>query len=221
MATAQAKKPAAKAAEQKVEKTYTKEELDALVKAAVAEALKGAEKGGEERIVQVNREEMLTVYFFGVVAPGTSVKLGDLGIIPRAGTPLEISKKDFFKGMSLAVTKLLESRLVVVANGLTDEERVRYGLDYADGEVLTQRDFFNITNYGAKELAEKYKKLCHEHKKVVVDLFADDLFEHNGAKATPEKIKALRKISNADAPDLLPIIELILERLGKNAMAED
>ena len=95
MANVKKPAPAAKPAKAE-EKTYTRSELDALVKAAVAEALKGAQSGGDkERIVLVNNEERVTVYFFGVVSPETSVKLGDLGVIPRAGIPLEISKKDF------------------------------------------------------------------------------------------------------------------------------
>ncbi|MBO5969534.1 MAG: hypothetical protein J6S14_13655 [Clostridia bacterium] len=214
--TAKSVKSTAEKAEKK-EKMYTESELSDIVQRAIAEALKN--RAQDNKIV-VNKEEMVTVYFFGVVAPGSSVQFGTIGVIPRAGTPLDISKKDFFKGMNLSVSRLLETRTVVVADGLTDEERKRYGLDYADGEVLTQDEFYNIVNYDTDELVERYKKLCEEHKKVVVDLFADDLFEKNGTKATLEKIKALRKASKKDAPHVVPLLNYMLDRLGKNA-AED
>ena len=203
-------------------KTYTKDELDAIVKKAVEDALKSmqTEHNSDDKIV-VNREEMLTIYFFGVVAPGTSVQFGNIGTIPSAGTPIDISKKDFFKGMSLPVQRLLESRIVIVAAGLTADERKRYGLDYKDGEVLTQDEFFDILNYGAKKLAERYEKLCPQHKKIVVDLFADDLFEKGGTKTTAEKVKAMRKASQKDAQELLPLIGIMLDELGKRAMQDD
>ena len=163
---------------------------------------------------------MVTLYYIGLSAPGTSVKFGELGQFNRPGLPLSIPKNEFFKKMTLPVTKLLDSRVVVLDEGLTEEERRRYGLLYKDGEVLTQDEFFNIVTYDEDKLVERYKKLCLEHKDVVLKLFAADLFENGGSNTTISKVKVMKKICTTEAPHLLSLAETILERLGENAVKD-
>lgn len=222
MANKSTAKPATKTApkaEPKPEETFTKSDVEKMIAEAVKNALQNVPAASSQ--IVVNREEMVTFVYIGISAQGAPCVFGSLGKFTRAGTPLEISKKDFFKGVGdMAVSKLLETRVIVCVDGLTDEERERYDLNYADGEVLSVSEFYNIVNYDADKLAARYQKLCPEHKRVVMRLFGQDIFENGGRKTTIEKIKELRKINALDAQNLVPLTDEILARLGKKAVAE-
>lgn len=225
---AKAAKPTAKPETEvktaEVEKqTFTREQIDALVAEAVKNAFAATQNTTsvktEEKVFVDRRDEMVTLFYIGLSAPGTAVMFGDLGQFNRAGIPLYIPKQEFLKGMKMSVTKLLDSRIVVLDGGLTDEERKRYGLLYADGEVLSQDEFFNIVKLDAASLAKRFEPLCEEHKIVVLRLFSKDLFEESGANTTIDKIKALKKIVfPTQHKIMLALIDKMLDRLGARAV---
>lgn len=217
---AETKKTTAKAATEK-KQTEIKEnsknentEVEALK--AEIEALKKLllENSSQKTVVQVASDEKVELMFFGVVAEGAPISLGKMGIFNRAGVPMTVAKKEFFANLGVQASKMLESREVVVLSGLDEDEAQRYQVSYHDGEVLTQKDFYDVKKYDEKKLAELFAPLCPYHKSVVLNIFAKDVFEEKGEYTTLEKMKALKKICKNDGK-LKPLVDAMLDRLGK------
>lgn len=205
--------------EVKKEKTYTKKELDQIVEEAIRKCTEKTQSCGT--VLQVVPDENVTLMFFGVIAPGTVVDLKKMGQFNRPGVALKVKKSEFFQNNTLLISTLLQERKIVVLDGLTDEERERYQLKYEDGEILTQKEFFDILKYSCMDLLKIFEKLCPSHRAIVVDLYAEDLFEQKGSHTTAEKVKGMKKLSRKGSPELLPLLEMMLEFLGKKSMEED
>lgn len=61
-------------------------------------------------------------------------------------------------------------------------------LKYEDGEILTKKEFFDILKYPCKDMLNIFRKLCLSHRAVVVDLYAENLLEKNGAILLQKKL---------------------------------
>lgn len=211
---AQAKRPAAP-------KKFTADEVDDIVKKAVAEALKQAQldqSKQEQVVMQVKKDEFVTLLFLGAIADGTVVALGKLGQINRAGGTIDIPKSTFLQGMDYKVERMLQSRKLIVVNGLTEEERERFGVNYREGELLTQSMFYKLLDFDAKDIAQIYESLCPEHKRLVATMFIT-AYEKGDIRVNAEKVKALNKLSKTIDKDGL--FTPILESMGKKMTEDD
>ena len=91
-------------AEQPKEKTYTATEVEALVKSVSEKAAKDAVEAyiksqGEHPVVEVKKDEYVTLLYIDAVADSSVLTLGKLGQINRVGGTLDIPKKEFFQGI--------------------------------------------------------------------------------------------------------------------------
>lgn len=165
-------------------------------------------------IVNFVKEEYVTLLFIGAIAHGTSVYLGkNVGVINRAGGTLDIPKRDFLQCLGTPVIDaLLRNRSLVVVNGLTDEERERFGVKYEDGELLTQNMYFRIFNYSDDEVCRIFEKLCIGHQRTVAKMFITEYFENNRGLDSA-LIKRLNDLSKAT--DKNGMFTPILEDMGK------
>jgi hypothetical protein len=134
--------------------------MQAIVAEAVKSALASYSKEHRNDQAVYSKEEYVTLLYIGAIADGTVVSLGKLGQINKAGATRDIPKKEFLQGMTYSIEKMLESRALIVVNGLTQEERERYGLDYKEGELLTQEAFYKLLNYSDSEITSVFRKLC-------------------------------------------------------------
>lgn len=194
------------------EKTYTETEMQAIVAEAVKSALASYSKEHRNDQAVYSKEEYVTLLYIGAIADGTVVSLGKLGQINKAGATRDIPKKEFLQGMTYSIEKMLESRALIVVNGLTQEERERYGLDYKEGELLTQEAFYKLLNYSDSEITSVFRKLCVEHRRVVAKMFLSAYFEKGDNRITAEKIKSLNEISKENDKD--GMFKPILEDMG-------
>jgi succinate dehydrogenase flavin-adding protein (antitoxin of CptAB toxin-antitoxin module) len=112
---------------------------------------------------------------------------------------------------------MLENRSLIVVNGLTQEERERYGLDYQEGETLTQEAFYKLLNYSDSDICSIFRKLCEEHRRVVAKLFLSAYFEKRDNRITAEKVKSLNEISKENDKDGMfkPILEDMGDRFAE------
>nr|DAH86415.1 MAG TPA: hypothetical protein [Caudoviricetes sp.] len=199
-------------------KTFTESEVQELLKAAVAQAL--AEQKSTTTIMQVAKEEYVTVLYLGAMADGASVALGKLGNINKAGTTKDIPKKEFIQALGTPVIDdLLSKKQLIVVNGLTEEERNRYGLEYKDNELLTQNAFFKIMDFGAEEICRIFSSLCPEHQQIVSKLYLTAYFERHDNRVNMPTVKKLNKISKKYFKDGL--FTPILEDMGAKLAADD
>lgn len=191
--------------------------LDEKIAAMVAEKMTSQQPTAP--VIQMAKDEYVTVLYIGAISSGTSVNLGRLGRINRAGMTLDIPKKDFIQGLGTPVVDaLLMRRSLIVVNGLTDEERERFNLSYKEGELLTQKIFYGLLNYEQDEICRIFAKLCPEHQVVVAKMFNTAYFENHDNRIHVETVKELNKLSKKHFKDGL--FTLILADVG-NKFADD
>lgn len=194
----------------KTEKTYTEKQVDELIKKAVKQAL---EENQAQTIVQVSKEEYVTVLLITAVADDTSVSVGEIGKINRAGNTLDIEKKTFLQCMgNPVVDTLLRKRKLIVVNGLTDEERERFGLLYEEGELLTQKAYFKLLDFTREEIVSIFEKLCDEHKRVVAKMYMTAYFDKNDNRVNLETVRDLNRLSKSVEKDGL--FKTIIDDIG-------
>lgn len=187
------------------EKMYTYDEVQAIVKGAVAEAvaeaLKNVNTANQGNQVIVVPEEKVTLLFIGGIAKGTSVTLGKLGKINKDGGTIDISKKEFLQGINETIDILLAKRKLIVLDGLDAEERERYGVDYKEGELLTAKQFHKLLDYADDVICDIYDKLCDQHQETVARVFISSYTESKDPRVSTDKLKKLNKISKKKHPE--------------------
>lgn len=166
------------------------------VKKLIAEAIKEEMSKQQPTQTYTIRDEYVTLLYIGAICQGTSVNLGNIGRINRSGGTLDVPKRDFIQNLgNRVVDSLLRSRSLIVVNGLTDEERERYGLLYREGELLSQTMYFKLFDYPQADILRIYKDLCDEHKKVVAKMYMTAYFDKKDNRINIDLIKKLNKIS--------------------------
>ena len=83
-----------------------------------------------------------------------------------------VPKEQWSQFYDETVQHFLKKRILIVESGLSEEEKEIYGVNYKEGEILSEKDFFNILDMGEK-LLKVYPKLCEEHQKVVAKRFCE------------------------------------------------
>ncbi|MBQ8497531.1 MAG: hypothetical protein IJ489_08775 [Clostridia bacterium] len=196
------------------EGTYSRSEVQKMIADAVAAALANVQKNNNT----VRVEEYVTLMYLGNIAEGTVVTMGKLGQFYKSGDTRDIPKRDFLQNMDIRLTKMLESRQILVLSGLDDRERERYGLLYADGEVLTREQFDKILSYSDKQITEIFSLLCPEHQKMVAGKIMNAYFENHDNRITPERVKKLQSISKKTKKDgfFIPVIEAMGDDFKKD-----
>jgi hypothetical protein len=201
--------------EHREERLYTEDEVKAIAAQAAKDAIANYEKE-HRNDTAVYKEEYVTLLYIGAIADGTVVSLGKLGQINKAGSTRDIPKKEFLQGMTFSIERMLEDRSLIVVNGLTKEERERYGVDYKEGELLTQEAFYKLLNYSDSDISDLFRKLCEDHRRVVAKLFLSAYFEKSDNRITAEKVKSLNEISKENDKDGMfrPILEDMGDRFA-------
>lgn len=147
-------------------------EAQALMQTMVAQMLANQ----QPTVVQVaaQKEEMVTLLYMGAVADGSTVHLGDkLGDIMGRGGTRTISKTVFFENMTPNVLNRLKDRRLIVLDGMTEEERERYGVNYKDGELVGKEIYYKLLDLPENTVVSIFKKACYRHKQLIASLYAD------------------------------------------------
>lgn len=181
-------------------RTYSAEEVQALIESAVQSALSKQ----QPQVVQISAETpVVHLMFQDACSPDNYIQFGvgaRYGSITGSFGLKTVTKEQFLGDFRDAfVQLLLAERKLIVLDGLTDEERVAYGVDYKDGEFLTERQFRNmLTNTDA--LLEAYPKLCDGYKQMVATQITT-AFEKKDPRVTRKLVAALNKLSKKDGQD--------------------
>lgn len=194
---------------QKTEKSFTQDDVDRLVNEAVQKALAAAQP---QTVVKVAKDEYVTLLFAGVMANGCIVGLGKMGQINRNFGTLDVPKREFFQNIDYKIEKLLKTRRVVVVNGLTDEERDRFDLNYKDGELLSDRVYGKLLDLPLDDLKGVFEKLCPAHQQTVATVFIT-AYQSGDNRVTQSKAAALNKLSKKNYPEGL--FSTILQDIGE------
>jgi hypothetical protein len=180
--------------------TYTEEQVQQAIERAVKEALAANAAKTSSATIQVIPEEKVTLMYIGGMSQGCSVNLGNFGRITRDCGVIEVPKKAFINEANRVVDSLLQSRKLLVIDGLSEDERTRFGVLYKDDELLNEKTYRKLLDLPTEELGAIFKLLCEEHKKIVAKVFysAAQAGDH---RVSLEKVKTLNDISKETNKD--------------------
>ncbi len=194
-------------------KTFTEEEVKALLAAAVSEAVEKVKN--EEKIQKEQAAEAVTVMFIAEVSPENMLVIPGYGSM-RPTSTLDIPKQEFKgKFMTPLVRKLIDKRHLLVLDGLTKDERARFNCDYKEGEVMTEKVFDHILEFENEKLISIFKALCDEHKRFVCRKIIT-AYENGSSFINIEKMRAINNLTKDITPNglLKPIIDDYGKRLA-------
>ena len=212
--------------EKTASKTFTEAEVQEIVaKASEQAAAKAVEAYiASHPVVNIapQKEETVTLLYMGAVADGSSVHLNDrLGDIMGRGGTRTISKTVFFENMTPNVINRLKDRRLIVVDGLTDEEKDRYGVNYADGELVGKDIYYKLLDMDADTVVRIFKNACFRHKQLIAALYGDAYNAHDNRINQP-LIEKLQKASKATEKDgmFTAILKDMARVLGDDEDAE-
>ena len=203
-------------------KTFTEEEVAELVKQAAAKAVADALAAQQPIRVYANpNDEMVTILYLDACADDNVLLLPNYGSI-TPGSFMQVPKREFAaQFMSLIVRKLLKRRKLIVVDGLTEDERIRWGVNYNAGELLDLKAFDRMLDLDTPEIVKIFNSLCTDHKKFVVSRFMEAYFPQDGGRHDNrigfEKAKALNEASRSVDPNGMfqAIVDAAVEELKK------
>ena len=146
------------------------------------------------------------------VADDNVVAFGDggrYGVVKGERGEFYMPKTDFSTIMDERVRFFLDNRWLIVLDGLTDEEREAYGVDYKDGEYLDKKAFAKLIEIGA-DILNIYPNLCDGNKRMVSQRYADAF--NNGQyidRAVVEKLNERSKTKANPRGDFVQIVEAL------------
>lgn len=152
-------------------------------------------------VMQVNyqKEEMVTLLYMGAVAEGSMVTLWEGFEIQGRGGTRDIPKKEFLQHLSQGVIKRLKDRRLIVVDGLSDDERERYGVKYTDNELASVDIYYKLLSYDEDKIISIFKNVCDSHKTIIASLFKTAYMAHDNRINQP-LIERLNKASKTIDP---------------------
>ena len=165
----------AETAEKKTEKTYNASEVEKMIAEAVDKAVADAVAGiAKHQAAYRPADETVTLLYMGCVAEGSTVPLNEkLGQIQGRGGTRDINKREFLQNLTPNIIRRLKDRRLIILDGMTDEERERYGVKYTDGELLGADIYHRLLDMPEEKILAIFDKACYRHKQLIATLFID------------------------------------------------
>jgi hypothetical protein len=204
---AAAEKPAQEAKEVKAEApaapaTFTEDQVQAMIAAAVAKATAEAAEAfkaqqSAPQIVQIAADtEKVHFLWQAEVSDENVFEVGPNGmygrIVGKTGS-FFVPKSDLSRVMDAMFRLLLQKRWIIAVDGLSDEEREAYGVAYKEGEILDKKGFARMVELGDGML-EIYPKLCAGHREMVAKRY-HEAYLNKSQYVTREIVVELNRLS--------------------------
>lgn len=183
-----------KTAEKTTEQTFTLEQVQKLIEEALAK--RDAETAKAAPVVN-NNDTVVTMIFQMEVNDSNEMLLGPngkYGLITGSHATVTIQKRDFISDFRTTMMQyLLKNRNLIVVDGLTDEERKVYGVDYQQGEYLEPAVYDRLIEMGDK-VVEFFDKLHPTWQEMIATKFIG-AYEDGTLKCSREALIELNKMS--------------------------
>ena len=165
--------------------TFTEAQVQEMIAAAVAKATAEAAealKAQGPQIIQVTADTEKVHFLWQAEVSGENVyEVGPNGmygrIIGKTGS-FFVPKSDLSRVMDSMFRFLLKKRWIIAVDGLTDDEREAYGVNYKEGELLDKKAFAKMVELGDGML-EVYPKLCQGHREMVAKRYHEAYLDKN------------------------------------------
>lgn len=196
-------------------KTKKADEIAALqaeneaMKAQIAQLMEMVKEAqNAEKAESKEQSDLVTVLFMAEVSPKNVLEIPGYGAL-SPNSYLDVPKKEFGgKFMSPLVRKLIDRRHLIIMDGLTKDERVRWNCDYKEGEVLSEKAFDHLLDIDLDKLKQIFPMLCEEHQRFVCRRFITAK-EHGDNRVSLAKAQAINEMSKVNDENgmLWPVIE--------------
>lgn len=195
--------------------TFTEAQVQEMIAAAVAKATAEAAetlKAQGPQIIQVTADaEKVRFIWQAEVSDENVYEVGPNGmygrIIGKTGT-FFVPKSDLSRVMDSMFRFLLKKRWIIAVDGLTDDEREAYDVNYKEGELLDKKAFARMVELGDGML-EIYQKLCQGHREMVAKRYHEAYLDKS-PYVTREIVVELNRMSKelgSKTGDFADIIE--------------
>lgn len=192
----------AEAAEKKTEKTYNASEVEKMIAEAVDKAVADAVAGiAKQQAAYRPADETVTLLYMGCVAEGSTVPLNEkLGQIQGRGGTRDINKREFLQNLTPNILRRLKDRRLIILDGMTDEERERYGVKYTDGELLGADIYHRLLDMPEEKILAIFDKACYRHKQLIATLFIDAYMARDN-RINQYLVQKLNEVSKKTDPE--------------------
>lgn len=182
--------------------TYTEAQVQDLIAKAVAQAMA---QNAQTAANVPPANQMVTMRFVAEINDRNVIPLGNDGKYGQIIGKRWMGQIDkmAFKGdfRTPLVQALLKKRNLIVLDGLTEEERRIYGVQYAEGEIIDEKLYDRMTHMDEADLIPIYEGLCPEWRRMLAVKFAD-AYDRGELKVSRNALLALNRISRKDNKDL-------------------
>lgn len=180
-------------------KTFTEDEVQRLINAAVAKAL--TDNAKPTVITMANDTERVQFLWQAPVADENVYEIanGLYGRIVGKTGAFSVPKNELSRAMDSAFRLFLERRWIIYVSGLSDEEAALYGVNYKPGEILDRGAFAHLADMG-DEIIEMYPKLCKGHRDIVQKVIYE-AFSTDNRSVTRDRVMALKNAAKKMGDD--------------------
>lgn len=184
---------------------FTEEQVRKMIEEAVQRYVQENQPAAAPETASAGLNDgLVTMIFQAEVNDANEIQLGPnakFGMITGKQATITIAKRDFIgEFRTTTVQQLLRNRNLIVVDGLTDDERRVYGLDYQEGEYLEPAVYERLLNMGDKIL-EIYPKLHKTWREMIAVKFTE-AYENKKLKCSRDVLLKLNQISKKDYTDL-------------------
>lgn len=187
--------------ESKQENVFTEEQVRKMIAEAVA---KYASENKSEPAHTSPTDGVVTMFWQAEVNDANEIPLGPngkFGMITGKHAMLTIPKRDFVgEFRTTTIQYYLKSRNLIVIDGLTDDERRVYGLEYKKGEYLEPAVYDRLIEMG-DEVLEIFPKLHQTWREMIAVKFLE-AFDNQTLKCSRDTLIKLNQISKRDYANL-------------------
>lgn len=171
-----------------------------------------AQMAAQPQVIQIaNDTERVDFMWLAPVADENEFLIGGgtYGKITGKVGNFSIPKNNLSQILDSLTRKFIQDRWLIVLSGLTDEERVMYGVDYKPGEHLEKAAFMRLLDI-KDEIVGIYEKLCDASKEVVAKMYYEAWLDAKQKKKIKrETVVAMNKIKAQ------PALKAILDDMNK------
>ena len=193
-------KPVMKEGETAPAITFTEEQVRQMIADAVE---KYAAENKPAPVSSNMNDGAVTMIFQAEVNDANEIQLGPngkFGMITGKHATITIPKRDFIgEFRTTYIQYLLRTRNLIVVDGLTDDERRIYGLEYQQGEYLEPAVYERLIEMGDK-VVDIFPKLHKTWREMVATKFIE-AYENKTLKCSREALIELNRISKKDYAD--------------------
>lgn len=174
------------------------------VQQMIAEALAKQAEMLKPQVIQVTQgDQKVTMRWQAEVADDNVAVFGAGGyygqITGKSGM-LSVPKSEFSnRFLDEATRYMLKNRWLIVLDGLDEQERELYGVNYREGEYMDEMAFAKMLDMSEQEMLEVYPKLCQSYREMVACRFVTG-FQMGDARVRDRRglVKKLNDLSKKD-----------------------